>query len=101
MSLEDFLTKAHDRSVSRERLIRAFKEFMYHNHDYDHLDNSNRDLILNIIMKHRDQVVAGRHSSSVDIDREYYSIYEHRQSLGLLENDLESIKQILNSFKAN
>jgi len=101
MTLEDFLAKAHDRETSRERLIRAFKEFMYHNHTYDNLNSANRDFVLDIILKHRDKFMSGERSSSVDIDREYYDIFEHRKDLGLLDNDLKNIKEILNSFKNN
>ena len=101
MTLEDFLEKAHDRNINRERLIRAFKEFMYHNHAYDNLNSANRDFVLDIILKHRDKLMSGEHSSSIDIDHEYYNIFEHRQSLGLLDNDLKNVKEILNSFKNN
>ena len=103
MTLEDFLARIRDRSVSRDRLARDFKELFYQSrasHTYDHLDSDNQDLVWQIIIKHRDRFLAGEKASGTDIDREYYNIYEHRHELGLLENDLADIKEILNSFKS-
>ena len=103
MTLEDFLARTRDRSVSRDRLARDFNELLYKSrasHAYDHLNSGNLDFVWQIIMKHRDRLLAGEKASGTDIDREYYDIYEHRHELGLLENDLADVKEILNSFKS-
>jgi hypothetical protein len=100
MTLQDFLVKAHDRKIDNEHLKIAFKEFLYHNFDYEHLDESNRNFIYDLILKHRAKLFAGEGSSATDIEHEYYNIYEHRESLKLLENDLKNVKEILLSFKS-
>jgi len=100
MTLQDFLVKAHDRQINEEHLRLAFKELMYHNFAYEHLDESNKNFILDIIFKHRAKLFANEPLSASDIDHEYYRIWEHRETLKLLENDLKNIKEILYSFKS-
>jgi len=100
MTFQEFLTKAHDRSVSTEYLKRYFRETMHHNLAYDNLDEENKDFVLDIILKHRAKLLTNEHSSSTDIEREYYRIWERRESLHLLENDLKNIKDILHSFQS-
>lgn len=100
MTLQDFLIKAHDRAVDNFHLKIAFKEFMYRNFDYEHLDESNKNFVLDIIFKHRAKLFAHEPLSTSDIEHEYYRIWEHREALHLLENDLKNVKEILYSFKS-
>lgn len=100
MTFQEFLEKAHDRSVPKDRLQRYFRETMYHNLAYDNLDEANKNFVLDIILKHREKLFANEHLSAVDIDHEYYRIWERRHTLNLLENDLKNIKEILYSFKS-
>ena len=100
MTFQEFLTKAHDRSISTEYLKRYFRETMYHNLAYSNLSDENKDFVLDIILHHRAKLFVNEPLSTTDIDREYYRIWEHRQSLHLLENDLQNIKDILHSFTA-
>jgi len=90
MTLQDFLTKAHDQYV---------REMMYHNLAYDNLDEANKNFVLDIILKHRAKLFAHEPLSTTDLEREYYRIWERRETLKLLENDLKNIKEILTSFK--
>lgn len=100
MTLQDFLIKAHDREIETEKLKRLFKEMMYHNLNYDNLDESEKDFILDIILRHRAKLFAGESSSGSDLEKEYYRIWEKRHSLKLEEDDLKNIKEVLQSFKA-
>jgi len=99
MTLQDFLTKAHDQYVDTEHLKRYFREMMYHNLAYDNLDEANKNFVLDIILKHRAKLFAHEPLSTTDLEREYYRIWERRETLKLLENDLKNIKEILTSFK--
>ncbi len=100
MTLQDFLAKAHDRDVETEKLKKIFKEMMYRNFTYEHLDESEKAFVLDIILRHRAKLFNGEASSGSDLEKEYYRIWERRQELKLEEDDLEDIKEILQSFKA-
>lgn len=99
MDLKDFLEKVRDRSLSENLLSRYYREMMYHNLKYDNLDDSEKNLLLEIILKYRRRLLKGEKQSSVDIEREYYQIWEKRHILKLEENDLKNIKEILQSFQ--
>ncbi len=101
MTLQDFLVKAHDKSINEERLRRYFKEMMYRNFAYEHLDESEKSFVLDIILRHRTKLFAHEPLSASDIEHEYYRIWERRHELKLEENDLKNIKEILHSFKSN
>lgn len=100
MTFQEFLSKAHDQSVSTEYLKRYFRETMHHNLSYDNLDESEKSFVLDIILKHRSKLFAHEHLSNTDIDREYYRIWERRHALKMEENDLKNIKDILRSFQS-
>ena len=48
MTLQDFLAKAHDRDVETEKLKKIFKEMMYRNFTYEHLDESEKAFFLRL-----------------------------------------------------
>lgn len=100
MTLQDFLIKAHDRGINTELFKRYFKEMMYRNLAYEHLDESEKAFILDIILRHRAKLFAGESSSISDLEKEYYRIWERRQAFKLEDNDLKNIKEVLYSFKA-
>jgi len=99
MTLKDFLVKVHDRSVNRDHLNRAFKDLIRPSATYDNLDASDQEFIMDLIYKHRTKLFSGIHYSQTELDREFYRIWEKRLALGLKENDLKNIKEILHSFK--
>lgn len=101
MTLQDFLTKVHDRNVDKNHVGIAFRDLMRHNHSsYENLNESDKEFIMSLIFKHRDKLFANIHFSQNELDSEYYRIWEKRTALGLKENDLKTIKEILHSFKA-
>jgi hypothetical protein len=99
MTLQDFLVRVHDRGINREHLSRAWREMMLHNLAYDNLTQENKDFIIDLIFAHREKLFRNIHLSQSEIDHEYYRIWEKRKTLGLLENDLENVKEVLQSFK--
>jgi len=101
MTMPDFLNKVHDRNIDHEHLRRAFFELMHPSYAFQNLSETDRAFIYDLILKHRDKLFQNLHPTETEIDHEYYSIWEKRLALGLLENDLKIIKEILHSFKAN
>lgn len=100
MDLKDFLEKVRDRSLSESLLSRYYREMMYRNLKYDNLDESEKNLLLEIILKYRRKLLKGEKQSLVDLERDYYRIWEKRYALGLEYNDLQMIKELIYSFKS-
>lgn len=100
MDLKDFLEKVRDRSLSESLLSRYYREMMYRNLKYDNLDESEKNLLLEIILKYRRRLLKGEKQSLVDLERDYYRIWEKRYALGLEYNDLKMIKELIYSFKS-
>lgn len=100
MDLKDFLEKVRDRSLSENLLSRYYREMMYRNLKYDNLDDSEKNLLLEIILKYRRKLLKGEKQSLVDLERDYYRIWEKRHALGLEYNDLKMIKELIYSFKS-
>ncbi len=100
MDLKDFLEKVRDRSLSESLLSRYYREMMYRNLKYDNLDESEKNLLLEIILKYRRKLLKGEKQSLVDLERDYYRIWEKRHALGLEYNDLQMIKELIYSFKS-
>ncbi|MEI6835657.1 MAG: hypothetical protein WCK59_02385 [Candidatus Falkowbacteria bacterium] len=101
MTMQDFLTKVHDRNVNHEHLRRAFFDLMHPSYAFQNLSTTDREFIYGLILKHRDKLFKNIYLTQTEINHEYYSIWEKRLALGLLENDLKIIKEVLQSFKAN
>ena len=102
MTLQDFLTKAHDRTINHEHLVIAFKDLMRPSYsEVNNLNESDQDLVFNLIMDLRKKVIFDHiHFSESELRSKYNQIWEKRLALGLHENDLKDIKEIFNSFKA-
>lgn len=99
MDLKDFLEKVRDRSLTENLLSRYYREMMYRNFKYDNLDESEKTLLLEIILKYRRKLLKGEKQSSLDLERDYYHLWEKRYDLGLESNDLQMIKELIYSFK--
>lgn len=100
MTLQDFLLKVRNPKIETELLKRYYREMMYRNLAHDNLDESEKSFILDIILHHRAKLFAGETSSSSDLEKEYYRIWEKRWDLKLEEEDLKNIKEVIYSFKA-
>ncbi len=100
MTFQEFLDKAHDSSIDADRLARHFREAMHHNLSYDNLDEAEKSFVFDIILKYRTKLFKHERVAGVDLEHAYYRIWEKRHALGLEENDLDKIKEIIYSFKS-
>lgn len=97
MELQDFLLRVKDLDESHLRL--KLHDLIREKSKYKILDTNNQELIMDIVMEHRDKWRHGLGISQQKIDKEYHNLYENRSELGLLENDLEVMKEVLMFFK--
>lgn len=100
MTLKDFLAKAHDLSVDEYHLKEAFKNLIRPSYsETRNLDKSEQDLVFSLVLELRKKVLREhiRYSSS-ELQAKYLKIWEKRLALGLQENDLKDIKEVIFSF---
>ena len=58
MTLQDFLTKAHDRTINHEHLTIAFKDLMRPSYsEVNNLNESDQNLVFDLIMDLRKKVI--------------------------------------------
>ena len=82
-----------------ERFKMRLNDFLRYKSEFKNLSEANKKLALNLIKKHLSDIRSGIGISDYVIRQEMYKLYEDRLKLGLSEDDLEDIKEILNLFK--
>lgn len=81
------------------RLDQRFDKLMRTNPRYKNLDGENRELIMDLIEKYKRKMREHAAPSSLTIRHDLYHLYQNRIKLGLTYNDLDQIKELLESFK--
>jgi CYTH domain-containing protein len=97
MELQDFLLRVKD--LDEPHLVLKLHNLIRENYHYKILSPANQDLIMQLVMKHRDKWRHGIGISQQTIDEEYHHLYENRSELDLQENDLKIMKEVLMFFK--
>lgn len=87
------------RSQTHYRLEQKFKTMMRTNPRYRNLDKENQKLIIDLIEHEKSKAVRGIKTSGFSVRKELYHLYQNRIKLGLTYNDLDQIKELLESFK--
>jgi hypothetical protein len=97
MDLEEVLKNiVHEPDYIWERKL---NELIIKNHNFYNLSEENKQLIKDLIKKHKPMIRKNGGISSVTIRDENYHLYQNRIKLKLTEQDLKEIKQILEYFK--
>ena len=81
------------------RIDQRFDELMRRNPRYKNLDGDNRKLIMDLIKKYKNKMLEHDYPSSLTIRDDMYHLYQDRNKLGLTHNDLNQIRDLLESFK--
>jgi len=95
-------TKDLTKNLTRQteyRLNQRLKYLLRKNPRYNHLDEKDQKIILDLLEKYKDKKRRGIKITSYAIKRDTYSLYRKRLKLGLTYNDLDKIKELLNSLK--
>jgi hypothetical protein len=78
---------------------RKLNHFVRNNHSFKNLDENNKGLIKDMVGNYRkNYLVRGRSVPSYTLKNDMYKLYQNRQKLGLSENDLKDIKNIMSEF---
>ncbi|MDD2353924.1 MAG: hypothetical protein PHH52_02565 [Patescibacteria group bacterium] len=97
MEISD-VSKNLSQQTERE-LDRRLGRLLRKNPSYRHLDQDEQDLILDILEKYKKKRRRGIKISDYSIRKDTYKLYQKRLELGLSTNDLDKIKELLNSLK--
>lgn len=82
------------------RISRQLEDLIRINPRYRHLDESNRKIILDLVMGYKEKVRRGIRPSRVTIREDKYYLYQNRFKLKLSPQDLSVINKLLDSFKS-
>lgn len=81
------------------RIDQRFDELMRRNPNYKNLNDANWKLIMDLIKKYKHKLLEHSYPSSLTIRKDLYHLYQNRVKMGLTYNDLDQIKELLESFK--
>lgn len=90
---------ANAKNLTSEELLRKINSLTRDDYRYGNLDEKNKKIILNLIKKHIGNIRDGLGISSAVLENESYRLYQNRIKLGLSEEDLKDIKEILGLFR--
>lgn len=97
MDLQDFKKDINDEpSYIIERKL---NELVRKNYHFEHLSESNKDLVLALVKKYKEKIRTGVGVSQLVINREMYKLYQNRYKMELTEVDRDHVRDILESFK--
>jgi len=98
MDLKDVTSELKDQT--NYRVEQRLATMMRTNPRYKNLDAENRELVLNLIEEEKEKARHGIKTSGYTIRKKMYNLYRNRLKLGLTYNDLDQIRDLLESFKS-
>ncbi|HPT08208.1 MAG TPA: hypothetical protein PLE28_00735 [bacterium] len=81
------------------RLEQRFDELMRRNPHFKSLDKEDKEIVFDLIKKYKEKIRKRTYPSAFTIRRDMYHLYSNRVKMGLTYNDLDHIRDLLNSFK--
>lgn len=97
MDIKELLADA--KNLTSEELLRKINSLTRDDYRYGNLNEKNKKIILDLIKKHIGNIRNGMGISATVLENESYRLYQNRSKLGLSEEDLKDIKEILRIFK--
>ena len=96
MDIQDLLKNS--KIILSYKFEQRLNKLVRENFNFRNLDEANKRVILDLIEKYRAYLRRGIHVSSTAIRREMYNLYEKRLELGLTKQDLDDIREILETL---
>jgi hypothetical protein len=97
MDIKDLVKSAKNSSTSD--FNKKLSNLMRNKSKYANMDAKNRKTLSDLIKKHSDRIKDGRGLSSDTLRRESYDLYRKKDKMGLTQNDVDDIKEVLGAFK--
>ncbi len=97
MDIKDLVKDYKD--LPSYRFEQKLNELVRRNYRYANLNQKNRKVITDLVKKYSGRIKDGRGITYDTIRRECYNLHQKRIKLGLTEEDLKDIKEVLGMFK--
>ena len=97
MDIKELLADA--KKLDSDHFGQKLNSLIRDNYRFKNLDESNKKIVLDLIKKYIGNIRNGLGINSVAFQNETYKLYSNRAKLGLTEEDLKDIKEILGLFK--
>jgi len=97
--IQDLIAQLKARKITTDRFWEKFNWELRQGLHFSNLDEKNRKIILDLVNGHYDLFRESRWPKDADIREETYKLYKDRIKLGLTEDDLKDIKEVLEMFK--
>lgn len=78
---------------------RKLNDLVRNNYRYRNLNSANKKIVLDLVKKYKSYLRKGIGISSTNLRNESYRLYENRLKLGLTQEDLDDIKEILGELR--
>jgi hypothetical protein len=98
MNLQDVTQDLRDQNDYR--LEQRFQKMLRTNPRYKSLSAENRDLVMDLVKKYQDKLRRNLDISDYTVRHDMYRLYQNRFKMKLTINDLDQIRDLLQSFKA-
>lgn len=85
--------------LTGEEFERKLNKFVRENYKYKNLDDGNKKVILDFVKRYRERFRKGMGLSEERFKDEMYEMRKKRSELGLTEEDIKDIKEILGELK--
>lgn len=97
--LKELIEKFRDETLDEKRFFEKFEWELRQGLHFSNLDEKNRKIIIDLAHGHKKLFRESRWPKDSDIREETYNLYKDRIKLGLTEDDLKDVKEILQMFK--
>ena len=97
MDISDLLKDI--KNITSYQFKQRLNQLVRENYRYQNLSEENKKLISDLVEKYEEKIRQGVGITSTIIERELYQLYQKRLKLGLTEEDLKDIREILGMFR--
>lgn len=97
MDIKDLMKNA--KNSTDYEFERKLNDLVRDNYRYSNLNSSNKKIVLDLVKKYKAYLRKGIGLSYSNLRNESYRLYQNRLKLGLTEEDLKDIKEILEELR--
>jgi len=98
MDIKDLMGNA--KNLKDYEFKRKLNELVRSNYRYSNLNSKNKKIVLDLVKKYKSYLRKGIGISSTNLRNESYRLYQNRLKLGLTQEDLDDIKEILGELRS-
>ena len=98
MDTKDLMSNA--KNLKDYEFKRKLNDLVRNNYRYGNLNSANRKIVLDLVKKYKSYLRKGIGISATNLRNESYRLYQNRLKLGLTQEDLDDIKEILGELRS-